>query len=37
MKKKSQIIREAGISVTVKRETFLFVEELLEQLKKAIQ
>lgn len=37
MKKKSRIIREAGISVTVKRETFLFVEELLERLKAAIQ
>ena len=33
MKKKSQIIRESGISVPVKRGSFSFVRELLEDLK----
>ena len=33
MKKKSQIVREAGITVKVKRGTFILVRELLEQLK----
>ena len=34
MKKKSQIVRESGITVKVKRGTFVLVRELLEALKK---
>lgn len=37
MKKKSQIVRESGISVQVKRESFRFIQELLEELKQALQ
>ena len=37
MKKKSQIVRESGISVQVKRGTFCFIEELLNALKQGIQ
>ena len=33
MKKKSEIVRESGISVQVKRGTFCYVEAMLKELK----